>query len=84
MPAAVFQSHLAGIERKSVVDFIYNVCSNYKLMIASAYRYDLQIILNVLQTIKEHVWAYFRATCLSLASMSANAQFFEIFQLKNF
>ena len=82
--AAVFQSHLCGIERTSVVDLIYNMCSNYKLMIASAGQYELQVILNFLQTIREHVWAYFRATCPSFASMSANAQFSEIFQLKNF
>ena len=82
--SAVFHSHLAGIERTSVVDLIYNLCSNYKLMIASARQYDLQVIMNVLQTIREHVWAYFRATCPSFASMSANANFSEIFQLKHF
>ena len=53
-------------------------------MIASEDQYELQVILNFLQPIREHVWAYFRAACPSFASMSANAQFSEFFQLKNF
>ena len=78
---SIFMPYLKNIPRTNIVQLIFDSCSLYDSII---YQETLSTEASLLlHDIREPLWSYLRTQCQSLLPMDCNAQFSEIFQLKN-
>ena len=75
---------IIGIEKSFFFQLLSNAVAQYDNLIRiNSICFDGHTI-NLLNDIREPVWAYMRSTCNSFIQMDCNAQFSEIFQDRNF
>ena len=78
---SIFMPYLKNIPKTNIVQLVFDSCSLYDNII---YQETLSTeASHFLHDIREPLWSYLRTQCQSLLPMDCNAQFSEIFQLKN-